>query len=99
MRKIAIELDAAIKANKSFNKANTRYDHPTGSVTFHGSVIATGINWGDGSRLRCSFQGFATATTRDRINTIRAAYGLHLVGFVKGIPHVGKRAIGLHEWF
>jgi hypothetical protein len=95
MRKIAIELTAAIRANKSFSKANTSFDPSMGTVRFHGSLIARkgAPRWG------FCFHGFATATTRDRINTIRAAFGLPLVGFVKGVPHLGTRAIGLHEWF
>jgi hypothetical protein len=99
MRKIAIELTAALKSGKSFNKGNTVYNHPVGSILFHGSLIATGINWGDNSHVRCSFSGYATPTTRDRINAVRSALGLPLVGFVKGVPHVDGRAIGLHEWF
>jgi hypothetical protein len=95
MRKIAIELTSAIRANKSFSKANTSFDPSMGTVRFHGSVIAQ--NGAAGWAF--SFRGFATATTRDRINTIRAALSLSLVGFVKGIPHVDGKAVSTTEWF
>jgi hypothetical protein len=95
MRKITADIQNAIRAGKSFSKANTPFDPSVGTVRFHGSTIAqNGITgWG------FCFQGFATPTTRDRINAVRGALGLPLVGFIKGVPHVGGRAIGLHEWF
>jgi hypothetical protein len=95
MRKITADIQNAIRANTSFSGANTSFDPSLGTVRFHGSLIARrgAPNW-----CFC-FQGYATATTRDRINAVRGALGLPLVGFVKGVPHVDGRTIGLHEWF
>jgi hypothetical protein len=95
MRKITADIQNAIRTNTCFNGANTSFDPSMGTVRFHGSVIAkNGVTgW-----VFC-FQGYATATTRDRINAVRGALGLPLVGFAKGVPHVDGRAIGLHEWF
>jgi hypothetical protein len=95
MRKITADIQNAIRTGKSFSKANTTFDPSMGTVRFHGLIIAQNDENGG---VFC-FNGFVTPTTRDRINAVRGALGLPLVGFIKGVPHVDGRAIGLHEWF
>lgn len=86
MRKIAANIQNAIRMNKPFKGANTEItvrEREDGqivtSVFFHGHLVAqNGVTgWG------FCFQGYRTNTTRDRINAVRGALGLPQVSLTK----------------
>lgn len=82
MRKIAADIQNAIRTNKPFKGANTEITVQTRedgqvvtSIFFHGSLIAQKDAFG----WKFCFQGYRTNTTCDRINAVRGALGLPLV--------------------
>ena len=102
MRKITSDIQAAIRSQSAFKGANTlitanvREDgFRVLSVYLHGHLIAQRGRSGWGF----CFCGFRTAVTRDRINAVRGAVGLPLVGFVKGVPTVEGKAVPSNDWF
>ena len=102
MRKITADIQTAIRNQSTFKGANTlitanvREDgFKVMSVYLHGHLVAQcgRSGWG------FCFAGYPTATTRDRINAVRGAVGLPLVGFIKGVPTVEGKAVPVNDWF
>ena len=88
MRKIAADIQNAIRTNTRFKGANTEIlrvenigAESSGVVRFHGHTIAKQCPI---SRIwSFCFQGYRTNTTRDRINAVRGALGLPLVSLTQ----------------
>lgn len=99
MRKIASDIQAAIRSQSPFKGANTIVCQVPScnvtTVTLHGHLIAHKGPKG----WQFSFRGYTTNVTRDRINAVRGAVGLPLVGFVKGVPTVEGKAVPSNGWF
>lgn len=102
MRKITSDIQAAIRSRSAFKGANTRITvqrredgFTVTSVYLHGHLVA---QCGRTGWAFC-FRGYLTNTTRDRINAVRGAVGLPLVGFVKGVPTVEGKAVPSDDWF
>lgn len=94
MKTVDFELCEAIRANKKFSKSNTMFDPQSGTVTLHGKLIGRIANpLRDKFAVECSFAGWLTNTTRNRINAIRAAFNLPPVSIAKG------SAPDANEWF
>lgn len=74
MRKIEIEMNAAVRARKDWRKANTTVfttaDGTQTTVRLHGNVICR-INNHTGQRQFFT-QGWHTATTKSRLNALGA---------------------------
>ena len=69
MRKIEQELLTAIRASKSWKKANTAYNAETGGVYLHGNLIAT-IDNGQPVPIPATFAAWPTRTTASRLNAL-----------------------------
>lgn len=94
MKNVDFELRNAIRAGKPFKKANTVFNPATGEIRLHGSLIGQVMNPLENKfPVQCSFAGYLTNTTRNRINGIRAAFGLPPVSIAK------KHAPDANEWF
>jgi len=71
MRKITEDAANALKAGKKFKRGNTEV--LGGMMFLHGNRIA----WLDGHVLRLSLCGWATPTTRERVNGVLSVMGVN----------------------